>query len=331
MLFLNKFPRIKKKEGDFMKKIIFLLTLSFPVFVNAEVSKPLPYPSIKNGMVIHPEGNGHKEYSYPCPKYSYDCNTPQIQKIQYIPDDISIRCEQERCPNRLILKGYPYQKSFLSCPKETPLMDKNGKCYTCDIENSIELPENYNNPCPKRKTFHPTDEKTLRRYGNEKERLAPTCSPDKPLLIQEGYYARCIECDDEFENYPRVISKQDCDVCSNRTYFSGWCVNGTREKPLVSSQWVQDGKGYRKKQQNVSCDTDEDILMDYFGSDWCSAVCPNRFRIDPFTYPVKSYCVKKTLANHIRNFWIHHWLKIILFGIISLFLLPKILKKLNKR
>ena len=311
-----------------MKNLFFLLTLSFSVFVNAEVVMPRPYPSVKNGMVVYPEGNGRKEISKPCPKYNYDCNTDQIQKIRDSVYDEDVRCEQERCPNRLILKGYPYHKSFLACPKETPLMDKNGKCYSCDTENNqIELLENYDNPCPGRKTFKPVNGKTLEPYPN-KIKLAPSCSTDNPLLIQEGYYARCIDCNDEFENYPRVISKKDCDVCTNRTYISGWCVNGTKEKPLAVWKTVKNGNVYAKVKENFSCDTDEDIRMNYFEADWCSMVCPNRFRMDKNTYPVAAYCIKKTIPNYIRSFWKKNCFIVILLGIISLFLLPRILRKM---
>jgi hypothetical protein len=303
LTFIKNFLKIRKK-GQSMKKFIFILTLTFPIFANA-----------------------NPENSDPCLKYDQNyCNEHYIHNLY----GIELFCEKERCPNRLIIEDKIFYRSFLACPDNKPLMDKNGRCYSCEDEKIIEILEHYKNPCPKRKTFYPVNERTLEKYESEGKRLAPSCSPDKPLLIQEGFHARCIECDDEFENYPRVISKQDCDACPNRTYFSGWCVNGTKEKPLVSAHWVQDGRGYQRKQQNVSCETDEDILMNYFGSgsDWCSAVCPNRFRMKVTKFPnVYAFCVKKTVANHIRN----HWLKIILFGIISLFLLPKILKKLNKR
>ena len=79
-----------------MKKILLLLSLFFPLFVNAEVAKPLPYPTVKNGLIIYPEGNGRKEISKPCPKYNYDCNTDQIQKIRDSAYDEDVRCEQER-------------------------------------------------------------------------------------------------------------------------------------------------------------------------------------------------------------------------------------------
>ena len=331
-----------------MRRTFLLLTISTLLVTTQGVfaNNSLPaLPTLSPSKTIGFTRNG-QYVQIECPWYNqnYDCNDnhpvslyiayknkPNNFETCYLDED-----EQKKCPNRIIIKDtrnkeWAEYKSFLSCPQETPLMDKNGTCYPCNVENNqIELLENYHNPCPNRKTFKPVDKETLQQdYYDGIKKLAPTCSPEKPLLIQEGYYARCIECDGEFENYPRVIGKQDCDVCPNRTYFSGWCVNGTREKPLVSSQWVQDGRSYRTKQQNVSCDTDEDISMEYFDSDWCSAVCPNRFRMNVTKIPnVYAYCVKKTILNYIRNFWERYYLIIILLGIVSLFLLPKILTKI---
>ncbi len=299
-------------------KILFIFVLFSSTLSFAKIQ--LPYPEVKDGIVTYPAFDKYESFSEPCPKYYTDCDDPKWYNVDISNHDVDIRCEKERCPNRLFIsipgvKGNSYYRSFLKCPVETPLMDIRGKCYACNTTEKLELGENYDLPCPERRTFY----KKTSENSDKKRLLLPNCSNDRPLLTTNfSENGRCIDCNDT--EYAPVLSKIDCDVCPNRTYLNGLCIMGTKDKPIVSDF----GKEY------LACDTDKDIYM--MKENWCSIICPNRFQLLVHSFPnADYYCVKRTISNYIRSFWEGNFLWLIGLTFIGIFSIPFIIHKFLKR
>ncbi|MBR5130580.1 MAG: hypothetical protein IKV03_05090 [Alphaproteobacteria bacterium] len=125
------------------------------------------------------------------------------------------------CPNRFFYtSGHNNNHCINRCPDDKPLPDHMGKCYSCDYEKSV-----YTNAC------HVCSNRTQKQMD-----CVLNCPADKPLQDKNGV---CRSCDD-VSSVVSVDSKQECDVCPNRTYIhssngvQNGCVVCSADKPLLA-------------------------------------------------------------------------------------------------
>ena len=168
----------------------------------------------------------------------------------------------ELCDNRVADNGYCYLKCGEGTLKDTPLMDHNGVCYPCNVEDDVYI---YNvGKC--------TEVCSNRiKYGNY---CYPKCGEGefegKPLLGDDG---KCYACDYYDDIY--VYEFPCSEVCEDRYKKGSYCypkcgVGVFKDMPL---------KDYSDR--CYSCTTTESVIV-YDGS--CTTSCPNRRASGSFCY-----------------------------------------------
>ena len=185
------------------------------------------------------------------------------------------------------------------CPWFKPLIDKNGKCYTCEEENGVDVTgvnENCN-ACPGREIWNnkcvlPCGENEIRGTNGkcyscndpnpiEMDDAINRCASTCPNRVANGYFNRrcsipceegtftgnngkCYSCDEEQNINVNNVSHDGCERCSNRTLYTDVCVLDCGENKFRGD----DGKCY-------SCDYPDPIAMNN-ANGYCNHVCSNR-------------------------------------------------------
>lgn len=117
-----------------------------------------------------------------------------------------------------VMSGKCCNMSGNCCPPETPLQDKDGNCYSCDLNKGVNVTGVEENcyVCPKRVTYNSNGWTACALPCD----LKGTSTEGKPIM---HYGGTCHECDDT--DMPFSLSytlTKDCSICPNRrTYWTG--------------------------------------------------------------------------------------------------------------
>ena len=159
------------------------------------------------------------------------------------------------------------------CPKDKPLRDKDGNCYSCDEEAQINVEGTVENcaVCSNRLVSG------SKKYCVLKCGLKGTSNADKPLMDTDG---KCHACDEEAGVNVKGV-EENCNACSSYGRYvsknsgTAYCVlcgvSGTSfaDKPLEAG-----GACY-------NCNEKNDIWFSNYTT--CTSKCPNRKQsIDQF-------------------------------------------------
>lgn len=111
----------------------------------------------------------------------------------------------ERCPNRYFRASLFEKCLFKTCPKDKPIKDDDGECYSCDELSSIEdVKAEECAKCPNRKM----------KNG---QCILLECLSDNPMRSEDG---SCLPCEEGF--FGR-ISETECAKCPNMKMINGKC------------------------------------------------------------------------------------------------------------
>ena len=169
----------------------------------------------------------------------------------------------EVCPNRVKAPdGDQGVYCVKACSSSSPLMNKNGSCYSCSYNGDVNVGEHgqCSEVCPER----------IKEGTQCRLKCGEGDLKDKPLMTTVG---ACYSCD---YNYGLSVPTGDCNkICPNRIERDGECrlpcgTGDYADKPLLDYY----GKCH-------ACDTTEGIYIYNSGgsSDYpCVELCPNRVK-----------------------------------------------------
>ena len=200
--------------------------------------------------------------------------------------------------------GWCCNASSQCCPWHKPLVDKNGKCYSCDNEAGVdvtgvtencsvcserEIAQNYSTKlcvlkCPKDKPlkgsngkcYNCNDETVVTMYTPFN--YCSTVCPNRTAGGASGMYCsiscspdafydiegKCHSCDEE--SAISVPNEAECSKCSQRTLYGQFCVLDCPQNMIRNAEGIC-----------VSCTVQDPIKMTSQASDnYCETVCPNR-------------------------------------------------------